>query len=141
MMTQQYNPADWIDEICEWIASGNPLTAWCAESAERPSRRTVNSWRESDPSIKARMQEARNVGGHALVDAGHALVMAAPVKVDGKIDPGDVQLRKVQAWYLLEEAKRLNPRELGDKVQQEISGKDGGAIQSEHRIVFVEPAK
>lgn len=135
------------DAICDEIAIGRSLLSITAES-DFPSERTVYRWLESNEAFRQKYTRAREFQAEhyaaQIVELADTPVEARKIviKADGseEITIGDaVERTKVQIdarkWY----AARLNPKKYGDKVQTELTGRDGGAIQSEHRIVFVEP--
>jgi hypothetical protein len=145
-MTQQYNPADWIDEICEWIASGQTLVDYCKQP-DKPSRRTIYVWVMSDEAFKVRFYEARELG-HDVIAEDCLHIADTPLEgqtVTEKAEGVEVKRedmlghRKLQVWTRLQLLAKWNPKKYGDKVQQEISGKDGGPVQSSIMVEFVRP--
>lgn len=135
------------DAICDEIAIGRSVLQIC-EDKDFPGERTVYRWLEQHEEFRQKYARAREFQAEhyaaQIVALADTPVEARKVviKPDGseEITIGDaVERTKVQIdarkWY----AARLNPKKYGDKVQNEHSGPDGGAIQSEHRIVFVEP--
>jgi len=53
--------------LCEWLAEGNTLRAFCRQPG-MPSRRTVDYWREKDPEFAARVARARDDGYGAIAE-------------------------------------------------------------------------
>lgn len=111
----QFKSVDYIDEICEWIASGKFLTSYCAQEG-KPSYTVVNRWIDQDEDISAKVARARLKGADSLVDQVIEIVDSEPDRDDNnKIDPGYIAWKKNQAWARFEAAKKINPQKYGDK--------------------------
>lgn len=130
--------------ICERLATGESLRTICA-SEGMPPESTVRGWAIDDrDGFAAQYARARDLGLDALADEllGIADTPQLGVKTketsDGKTETteGDmIEHRRLQVdarkWYL----SKLAPKKYGDKVTAELTGKDGGAIVIERRII------
>lgn len=112
------------DRVYESLAQGNSLRKTCRKK-EMPSRYTVMNWLV-DPNKKEFFNQyvhARELGSDVIFD--ELIELADKCK-----DPTLAQLLKIKIdtrkWCLA----RQQPRKYGDKIQQEITGKDGGAIET-----------
>lgn len=108
------------DLICERIAEGESLRQIC-EDEGMPHRVTVLRWLDSNGGFAAKYARARELQGDVMDEKILAVAdectnenaQAARVKIDA------------YKWR----AAKLAPKKYGDKVQQEISGPDGGPIE------------
>jgi hypothetical protein len=105
-----------------------------ADTEGMPSRSTMLRWM-ADESIDfgAKCARARELQAEVMDD----MVLDAAKACD----ESNYQSTKVKISAYQWRASKLAPKKYGDKVQQEVTGADGGPIQSEHRIIFVEPGK
>ncbi|EOW5099659.1 ubiquitin carboxyl-hydrolase [Salmonella enterica] len=130
MATEKKNvgrPSDYLpevaDDICALLASGESLVKVCKRPG-MPAKATVFRWLSEHEEFRdkyAKATEARadsifeeifEIADNAIPDA--AEVAKARLRVD------------TRKWALA----RMNPRKYGDKVTNELVGKDGGAIQT-----------
>ena len=126
---------DHMDDLVEWISSGKTLREFCRQDG-RPAWRTVYDYLEKDKPSAARFAHARALGEDAIAEETLALLDADPERcADGKIDPGYVKLVKERADIRLKLLAKWNPKKWGDRVQQEVSGPNGGPIQNEVRPI------
>lgn len=112
------------DDVCKSLAQGNSLRKTCRKKG-MPSRYTVMNWLV-DPNKKEffnQYAQAREIGSDVIFD--ELIELADKCK-----DPTLAQLLKIRIdtrkWCLA----RQQPRKYGDKIQQEITGKDGGPIET-----------
>jgi hypothetical protein len=57
--------ADYADEICEWIANGKTLRAYCRQK-RKPNWVTIYRWKAQDEEFARRLAEARDLGEDAI---------------------------------------------------------------------------
>lgn len=121
------------DEVCKSLAQGNSLRKTCRKK-EMPSRYTVMNWLV-DPNKKEffnQYAQAREIGSDVIFD--ELIELADKCK-----DPALAQLLKIRIdtrkWCLA----RQQPRKYGDRIQQEITGKDGKPIDHNLTVTFVKP--
>ncbi len=106
-----------------------------------PAWRTVYDWMDVDQAFATAIARARNIGHDAIAEQTIDLIDAVPERGrDGKIDPGWVAHQKLRAEHRLKLLAKWNPKRYGDKVTNEHTGANGGAIQVESRVTFVRPA-
>lgn len=99
-------------EICEWLANGGTLAAYCRIEGN-PAHRTVHDWRKANKAFADRYEEAMLHGCHALLDETLSIA-------DGLEE--DAASRRVRIWSRHELVKRKRPDVFSDKVQLQHSG-------------------
>ncbi|QGZ42706.1 hypothetical protein IP92_05762 [Pseudoduganella flava] len=122
------------DEIIQRLAKGEPLEKICRDE-HMPAVRTVNHWREGDAAFKADIARAREEGFDAI--AAECLDIADDGRNDKYIDDNGmvrtdadvIQRSKLRIETRLKLLAKWDPKRYGDKIQQEHTGKDGGALQ------------
>lgn len=114
--------------ICDRIASGETLLQICREEG-MPSRITVLDWLKRYDSFLASYREARARQADHTYDS--MVEMEKSVK-DGEIDP---QAARVILWSQQWRAARMSPSNYSEKVINEHTGKDGGAIQMQTTVL------
>lgn len=120
------------DQIVEGLMEKN-LYRLCNEDITIPARGTVLNEIEKDPEFATRCARADKLRGQKWATK---IELEAEGCTEDNAQSARVKISAYQWLASKEDAK------YGDKVQQEVSGPGGGAIQSEHRIVFVDaPAK
>lgn len=108
------------EEICERIACGESLLSVC-KSNNMPDRMTVNRWQNKDPEFASRIAHARDLGQDFIIDECREIADEA--------DEDNVNVAKLRIWHRQWEASKRAGKRFGDKIQQEVSGKDGGPVQ------------
>ena len=125
------------DEICERLANGESLRGICEDNA-MPCKATVFKWLGQQPAFADQYARAREAQADALADE---ILHIADTPVIGQktvskatgieISEGDmIEHRRLQVDARKWLAGKLRPKVYGDKVQQEITGKDGGPIET-----------
>ena len=153
MASEIYNP-EIAEEILVRMRCGESVRSICSdpEHPEFPCRKTVERWAARDTEGFAdRYALAYLAGVQARIEDAAEIAEEIPMFKDAdgvmRIDSAGIQRNRLRceqarwdASHLLRGSAKLHKlRDYGDK--QEISGPDGGAIQSEHRIVFVDAPK
>lgn len=131
-------------EVVELIASrlegGVPLAVVCREDG-MPGLRTVYDWMAKDEDVRARLEQARDVGEDMIAASCLDIVDEPPAKNSfGSVDSGDVQSRKLRVWTRLQLLAKWNPKRWGDR--QEIDHKSTDGSMSPPRqttVVIVDP--
>lgn len=126
-------PSNYTDEIadaiCGRLASGEPLTRICRDEG-MPSPATVYNWLAADATFLDKYARARESQADTLADEIVRIADEAPPPdgETGKIDSAWVawQRNRVEArkWT----ASKLKPKKYGDKLTNEHTGPDGGAV-------------
>lgn len=115
-------PSKYTDEIaamiCERIAQGETLVAIC-RGDDAPSYSTVLKWRAERQEFSEMYARARE--DSADWDADEIKAIAD----DPELDPNDKRVRiDARKWL----AGKKNAKHYGDRVQQEITGANGGPV-------------
>ncbi len=121
-----------IEEAIEWIANGKTLSDFCRQPG-RPDRRTITRWIADDDDLVRRFTLARELGYDELAE--EALRRAdEPISLgpDGRIDPGVVQLRRLQIDTRLRLLAKWSSARYGDKVQ--VGGDAANPLRVEHAL-------
>lgn len=108
-----------IETICDMITSGDSLTKIAKDIGIHAA--TLIRWIEEDPQRSARAREARVRSAKIWDEAAEAVIKAAP-------DKFELERARELAHHYRWRAKAIAPREYGDKVQQEVTGANGGPI-------------
>jgi len=122
----------------ERIANGEPMAAIC-RSEHMPEYRTVNDWMKADESFSAGVARAREAGFDVI--AAGCLEIADDARNDfmERADGSDgrpqfnsehVQRSKLRIETRLKLLACWDPRRYGQKVQTELTGANGGPIQT-----------
>ena len=111
-----------IDAICARITDGDMLATICEDIGV--SRPALTAWINSDPERQARADRARIDAAASYVEAAERAIIDAPS------DSTELTRARELAHHYRWKAAKSNPRRYGDKVTQEITGADGGPIQT-----------
>lgn len=124
------------EEICDRLATGESLFSICKDQ-RMPSEAGVRKWVETRPAFGAMYARAREFGCDSIAEQVIAISDQVFVGPDGFVDNGAVQAARLQVdsrrWLL----SKLVPKRYGDKVTQEITGEDGGALITRIELVPV----
>ena len=133
------------DAICDELAIGHSLLKIC-EADDFPSERTVYRWLEQNEDFRQKYARARELQADhysaEIIDLADKdrITQKRVIKADGSeeltiLDQTDRTRLQIDArkWY----ASKLAPKKYGDKVQNEISGPDGGPLQANITVEFV----
>jgi hypothetical protein len=106
-----------FDEICSLIADGKSVRTIC-EMDGMPNRCTFNEWRKRTPELQAQYDQA-------YIDYENSVLDDIVYIADTEPDPRKAAVRMdARKWDL----KIRNRKRFGDKVEAELTGKDGGPI-------------
>ena len=145
-----YKPQDFLPEIHAWIESGKTLRVYCRQDG-KPSYGLVYDWLEEDAKTEgtpesSRFAHARDLGEAQILQECLEIADTTQLgeivtqKADGstEIKQSDmIEHRKLRIETRLKLLAKWNPRKYGDKVQQEVSGPNGGAIPVAIQVDFV----
>ena len=126
-------------EICARLATGEALTAICRDES-MPNVATVYRWIEShdefrDMYARSREDQADTLADEILeiADDGRNDWMMRATAEDGKEAGMVLNAEHIQRSRLRVDARKwiaakLKPKKYGEKIAQEITGKDGGPV-------------
>lgn len=124
------------DEICARLMEGESLRAIC-EDEQMPGQRTVYQWLMHNDTFAQQYARAREVQADTLAD--EVLVLSDRARMGQKIttkangDTEAVEGDMVERTRLQIDARKwlagkLAPKKYSDKIQQEVTGKDGAPL-------------
>ena len=125
------------DLICDRIASGESLRKICDDD-DMPAVRTVHNWLNDPARVTFVHQYARarqmclQVYEDEIIEIGDHADTYVDERGNERIDPGDVQRRKLKADNLKWIMSKLAPKKYGDKL--ELGGDDKSPLTVIHRI-------
>jgi len=111
---------DYIVE--QMIERGRSLVAICSD-ANMPSRTTVYRWLADNPDFAARVDRAREAMADHAVQKAREVIEACTQE--------DANAARVKMIHYHWEAARMAPRKYSERRIAELTGKDGGPIQTE----------
>lgn len=117
------------DIICEKLAEGRSLREICGKEG-MPSRTTVFRWLYAHPEFSDQYARAKEEAAELFAE--DILSIA-----DGESEDSDVQRDRLRVDARKWIASKLKPKKYGDRVQQEITGANGGAIEQNWQVEFV----
>lgn len=134
-------PSSYSDElaekICARIAEGESLRKICRDE-QMPSASTVFAWLadEKHSGFRSKYTHAREVQAELmaedLIEIADSTAMDTVADENGeKPNPAAVARDKLRVETRKWIASKLLPKKYGDKVSAELSGPDGGPIQTE----------
>lgn len=121
--------------FCASMAETTESIARICQRDGMPSKATIFRWRAEQPEF-AKMYEAAKVEQlYAGIDECTEIADAAEQTSEG------IQKAKLRIETRLKVAQRLKPKELGEKVTNELTGPDGGPVQLQRieRVVVRAP--
>lgn len=119
-----------IEAVCERLANGVTMTAIAEEIGVTVGK--LSQWIASDEKHSARAREAR-------IHAARIWDEKALSVIEQALDPFELQRAKELAHHYRWRASKTAPKEYGDKLQAELTGAGGGAIQVASTVTFVMP--
>ena len=121
-----------IETVCAGIAAGHFMTAIAKECGV--SIAVLADWIEADPERAARAREIRSRTAGVWDD------LAATGLADAK-DPFELAKAKELAHHYRWRASKIAPKTYGERVQQEISGPGGAAIEIKYDLSRLSDSK
>jgi hypothetical protein len=145
----RFDPAIYLPEVHAWIESGKTLRSYCRQDG-KPSYSTVYDWLEEDAKTQDKTESTRFARAR---DIGEAVILQECLEIADNTQVGEIvteksdgvevkradmiEHRKLRIETRLKLLAKWNPRKYGDKVQQELSGPEGGAIPVSVTVNFV----
>lgn len=147
-----YTP-ELADLVCERLANGESMRS-VSRDDNMPAMCTLFKWLRIHPEFAQQYAKAKEESADALVEdmldiadnqvEQPLIVDGLPMQVDGKLvmvkDAVSVNHAKLRVDTRKWAASKLKPKKYGDKVTQEVTGKDGGPIKTETQWV-IQPVK
>lgn len=126
-------------EICAELASGRSLRSVCS-SERMPDARTVFRWLAEKDDFRQQYTRAKEESADALVEDMLSIaddgLNDTYTDEDGneRVMQDVIQRSRLRVDTRKWIASKLKPKKYGDKVQQEVSGPDGGPVSTESVI-------
>lgn len=141
-------PTDHDAEILQRLSAGESLRQIC-KTPGIPSAPTVRDWVLSDPAFAELYARARSAGCDAIAEEIQEIADDATndfmdrqskTGVARCLDAENVNRSRLRIdsrkWLL----SKLRPEKYGDMERVQITGAEGGPVQTRHEVVFVSPA-
>lgn len=112
------------DIICEGISRTKPLAKICDEDESLPTPRTVYRWLREHEEFRHNYARAQEDKADYLADDTLA------ISDDDTIDPQHKRIMVDTRKWL---SSKFKPKKYGEKIQQELTGADGGAIKTDNK--------
>lgn len=135
---------DLLELILDRVANGESLSSIC-DAEDMPTRKTFFQWVKENPGIQAQYEFAIQMRADKLAE--DILAIADDGTGDTYTDADgnertnhDVVARsrlRVDARKWL--ASKMAPKKYGERIQQEVTGADGGPVETSLTVRFVEP--
>lgn len=123
-----------INIICERLCGGLDMVQVC-DMPDMPSRTAVHHACKANPEWQAKIDATKPLRAERHVRKGFDILEDA---VKGKVDPSAAdKLASMHRWA----ATKIDGKNWGDKVSQEVSGVDGGALSQSLVVEFVSANK
>jgi len=144
-----YTP-ELTDIICERLASGESLRSISRDS-DMPACSTMFKWMREHEQFSKQYVKAKEESADALVEdmldiadnqvTQPLMIDGKPVEINGEVvmvkDAVGVNHARLRVDTRKWAASKLKPKKYGDKVQQEVSGPDGGPIETKAVFNFI----
>lgn len=115
--------------ICDRLSIGESLSAICRDDGF-PAKTSVLRWLSRHESFRTQYRYAKEASQDAVAEEIFDILDEMPMsKPDGAMDAAAVAWAKNRAdsrkWYL----SKIAPKKYGDKIEQTMTGANGGPIQ------------
>ena len=126
--------------ICSHIADGKSLRTICRED-HMPALATVFLWLGKNPEFVDQYAKARDSQADAMMEDMLDIADTPPQMGERGIDSADVADKRLRIDTRKWIASKLKPKKYGDKVEQTVTGPDGGPVQHDLtlNVSFVKP--
>jgi hypothetical protein len=125
-MLEKQHMIEWTtaitDRICELIESGKSINSFAGKKGV-----------PSAPSIYRHMARDAEFAGMIAIarQAQQEHEMEKCIELADSATPEDWQVKRLQIWARHWRASRMIPKKWGDKITQEITGRDGSPIATQ----------
>ncbi len=133
------------NQVVDWISEGKTLREFCRQEG-KPSFVTIYNWKDADVDFALRFARARESGEDVIHQECLAIADTTQIgqivteKADGTTETklaDMIEHRKLRIDTRLKLLAKWNPKKYGDKNQMEVTGANGGPIQSSVTVEFV----
>lgn len=137
--------------ICDRLALGQPLTQICKDITKEGyplAGRTVRDWEAQRPEFGEQIARARALGEEAIIEECLTIADTPLIGEENEYDNAGNLVktrkadmlghRKLQVDTRLRFLAKFNPKRWGDKVQTEITGANGGPVETVTSIKLAE---
>jgi hypothetical protein len=130
-----------IDKVIAGLREGTPLTIIC-DPDDMPCDDTVRNWAKDDPELSRAIARAREAGFDRIAmdaidiadDNTRDTITVRKAGADIEVPDTEWIMRsKLRVETRLKLLSKWDPKRYGDRIATEISGPDGGPIQTEGR--------
>lgn len=119
-------------EILDRLAEGQPLSVICRSDEKFPHPSVWRDWCEADQALAIAYDRAREVGQDVIAEECLAIIDEPPARLmtdhGPRIDPADVDNRRLRFEGRLKLLAKWNPKRWGDKVDVTSEGKEVTSI-------------
>ena len=126
---------EWAREICARLANGESISKICRDD-DMPGLSTVYEWLDARKEFADRYARAREDQAHyyaaEIIEIADNSGLDVTIGPDGKITINNESVARARLmtdarkWY----ASKLAPKHYAEKSLNEVTGADGGAIQT-----------
>lgn len=113
-----YEKEKTLEIVCEGLLNGKSLRKICLEEG-MPNKSTILRWLNEEDEFATIIARARDLQADSLFDDMTEIVNNM---VSGEID---ANVARTAIWAKQWQASKLKPKKYGDKLTQELTGKDG----------------
>ena len=124
------------DEILTRLCDGESLRSICA-SENMPAQGTVYRWITEKPDFRENYEAARRDQAELYASEIIEIADETPLGEHG-IDGAAVQRNRLRVDARKWIASKLLPKKYGDKIQQEVSGPNGGPVAASVTIELIQ---
>ena len=126
-------PKDKANEIIAWISDGKTLRDYCRQE-NSPGFNTVYDWLDKGNDFAVRFARARETGHDVIAEECLSIADDSSDDVEytqngPRPNSEFIQRSKIRIETRLKLLSKWNPKKYGDKITNEMTGADGGAIQ------------
>ena len=118
------------DKIVHGLTEGKSMREVCAVEG-MPDRVTVVRWMASNEAFASNIARARELQADYMDD----LILETANACNSETAQAD----RVRIWAYQWRASKLRPKVYGDKVTQELTGANGGPIQTQSTVTVYMP--
>lgn len=119
---------DLADRICAELALGRSMRSVCREDW-CPSMQTVFRWLRENDTFREQYARAKEESADAMIEEMSEIADEMPAYTpEGKIDPADVNNRRLRIDTRKWLASKLKPKKYGDRVAVGGDGPNGAVL-------------